>query len=136
MSAIFPSIEWLDALSSKLNEDDRYGEIARHWEGDLLFDIQPEGRLRDPVRMYLDLWHGECRGVEYLATAARLMDTKFVLRSPYNNFAAILLGKLDPMTAMLSSKLKVTGSLGYMMRNVPTVLDFVRCAREITGEIL
>ena len=136
MSAIFPSAEWLTALCSKLNADDRYGEIARHWEGDLIFDIEPEGRLNEPVRMYLDLWHGQCRRVEYLSSVAGGGDTKFVLRAPYNDFAAILLGKLDPMTAMLTSKLKVTGSLGYMMRNVPTVLDFVRCAREITSEIL
>jgi hypothetical protein len=30
----------------------------------------------------------------------------------------------------------VKGSMAYMMRNVPTVLDFVRCAREVTTEIL
>jgi len=136
VSAIFPSAEWLEALCSKLNSDDHYGEIARHWEGDLIFDIEPEGHLQEPIRMYLDLWHGKCRRVQYLAAAAHAEETRFVLRSPYNHFAAILLGKLDPMTAMLTSRLKVTGSLGYMMRNVPTVLDFVRCAREITNDVL
>ncbi len=136
MSAIFPSPQWLDTLCEKLNNDARYNQIARHWEGDLIFDIEPDGRLREGIRMYLDLWHGQCRRVEYLPVGALAAPSKFVLRSPYNNFASILLGQLDPMTAMLSSKLKVTGSLGYMMRNVPTVLDFVRCAREITGEIL
>jgi putative sterol carrier protein len=40
------------------------------------------------------------------------------------------------MTAMMTSKLKVKGSMGYMMRNVPTVLDFVRVAQEVTTEIL
>jgi putative sterol carrier protein len=135
VSAMFPSAEWLNALCSKLNEDRHYGEIARQWEGDLLFDIEPAGNLSEPVRMYLDLWHGTCRGVEYLATDLPHTGTRFVLKSQYSNFAAILLGKLDPMTAMLTSKLKVTGSLGYMMRNVPTVLDFVRCAREITSQI-
>jgi hypothetical protein len=30
----------------------------------------------------------------------------------------------------------VKGNMGYMMRNVPTVLDFVRCAQEVTTEIL
>ncbi len=136
MSAIFPSPEWLQALCDKLNEDERYNQIASRWEGDLVFEIEPEGRLRERVRMYLDLWHGQCRRVEYLSPEGPLAESKFVLRSPYNNFASILLGRLDPMTAMLSSKLKVTGSLGYMMRNVPTVLDFVRCAREITSDIL
>ncbi len=136
MSAIFPSSNWLDALCAKLNEDSHYGQIARNWEGDLVFDIEPEGKLTEPIRMYLDLWHGKCRRVEYSAASAPLGTPKFVLRAPYTNFTAILLGKTDPMTAMLTSKLKVTGSLGYMMRNVPTVLDFVRCAREITAEIL
>jgi putative sterol carrier protein len=136
MTAPFPSAAWLDALCEKLNTDDRYGQIARNWEGDLAFDITPDARLQYPVLMYLDLWHGQCRAVEYNAAPESNPAVKFVLRSPYSNFAAILLGKLDPMTAMLTSKLRVEGSLGYMMRNVPTVLDFVRCAREITADVL
>ena len=43
---------------------------------------------------------------------------------------------MNPMTAMMTMKLKVQGSMGYMMRNVPTVLDFVRVASEATEEIL
>ncbi len=136
MSVKFPSAEWLDALQTKLNGDVRYSEIAKNWEGDLLFDIQPAGSLAQPLLMYLDLWHGKCRAVEYSPDAAKYPKPTFILRSPYNNFTSILLGKLDPMTAMMTSKLKVEGSLGYMMRNVPTVLDFVRCCREVTTEIL
>lgn len=60
----------------------------------------------------------------------------FTLKSSYDNFVSILQGKLDPTTAMLTNKLRVKGNMGYMMRNIPTVLDFVRCAREVTGEIL
>jgi putative sterol carrier protein len=36
---------------------------------------------------------------------------------------------------MLTRKLKVKGNMAVMMRNVPVVLDFVRCAREVTDEI-
>lgn len=136
MTIIFPSAEWLNALHEKLNNDAHYNQIAKNWEGDLLFDIQPVGNLEKALTMYLDLWHGKCRNVEYAPEPAKYSKPTFILRSPYNNFTAILLGKLDPMTAMMTSKLKVEGSLGYMMRNVPTVLDFVRCAREITTEIL
>ena len=136
MPIIFPSAEWLNALQEKLNQDPRYSQIARGWEGDLIFDIQPAGSLPEPLVMYLDLWHGKCRGVEYAVELTKHPKPTFILRSPYDNFTAILLGKLDPMTAMLTSKLRVAGSMAYMMRNVPTVLDFVRCAREVTTEIM
>ena len=136
MPVTFPSAEWLSALQQKLNSDSRYNEIAKKWEGDLLFDIQPAGNLHEPLTMYLDLWHGTCRSVEYAPDPAKHAKPTFVLGSGYDNFTSILLGKLDPMTAMMTNRLKIVGSLGYMMRNVPTVLDFVRCAREITTEIL
>jgi putative sterol carrier protein len=136
MPARFPSADWLNALQGKLNSDARYNEVARNWEGDLIFDIQPGGNLAKAVTMYLDLWHGGCRNVDYAEAAPMERTARFILRSHYENFTAILLGRMDAMTAMMKSRLKVEGSLGYMMRDVPTVLDFVRCAREITTEIL
>jgi len=36
----------------------------------------------------------------------------------------------------MTRKLVVQGNMAVMMRSVPTVLDFVRCTREITTEIL
>lgn len=57
MSAIFPSQEWLKELESKLNSDEKYRGIAKDWEGDLLFNIEPEGNLKEP-RFYLDLGMG------------------------------------------------------------------------------
>jgi putative sterol carrier protein len=58
------------------------------------------------------------------------------LTANYDDIKDIVTGKLSPMTAMMTMKLKVKGNMGYMMRNVPTVLDFVRCMQEVTTEIL
>ena len=136
MAAIFPSVEWLQDLEAKLNSDERYGEIAKTWEGDLFFYIEPEGNLKEQLTFYLDLWHGKCRKVEFKPQADSYPNPVFTMSASYNNITAVLTGKLNPMTAMMTSKLKVKGSMGYMMRNVPTVLDFVRVAQEVTKEIL
>ena len=136
MSATFPSIEWLQGLEEKLNSDEKYAQIAKNWEGDLLFLIEPEGNLDEQLTFYLDLWHGVCRAVDYNPDPEKYPEPVFKLNATYNNITAVLTGKLDPMTAMMTNKLKVKGSLGYMMRNVPTVLDFVRCAREVTTKIV
>ena len=136
MAAIFPSEAWLQGLEAKLNSDPRYREIAKNWEGDVFFSIEPEGNLKERLTFYLDLWHGTCRKVEYEPAVNSYPNPAFTLSASYHNITSILTGKLNPMTAMMTSKLRVKGSMGYMMRNVPTVLDFVRCAQEVTTEVL
>ncbi len=135
MGAKFPSPEWLQSLAEKLNSDARYAEIAKKWEGDMIIVVQPAGILKEQLYFYLDLWHGTCRKAEMLPSTG---DHKpaFLLTANYENITRILTGTLDPMQAMMTRKLLVQGSMAYMMRNVPVVLDFVRCAREVTTEIL
>ena len=135
MTAVFPSEAWLKGLETKLNSDQRYAEIAKNWEGDLFFYIEPDGNLKEQITFYLDLWHGRCRAVEYNPQPESHLNPKFTLTSSYKNISSVLSGNLNPVTAMMTSKLKVKGSMGYMIRNVPTVLDFVRCAQEVTAEI-
>jgi putative sterol carrier protein len=135
MTAIFPSAEWLAALQSKLNSDERYAHIARAWEGDLFFFISPSEALTEELTFYLDLWHGKCRSVSYAPAPADHPKPTFTLRASYSDIKEILTGRLSPMTAMMTNRLRVQGNLGYMMRNVPTVLDFVRCATEVTSDI-
>jgi len=135
MEVIFPTPEWLAALEVKLNSDEHYARVASKWEGDMYFVIEPDGNLKEQIIFYLDLWHGKCRGTEVVSNL-NLHSPAFVLRAGYVNFAKVLKGDLDPMQAMLTRKLEVKGNMAVMMRNVPTVLDFVRCAREVTSRIL
>lgn len=136
MTATFPSQEWLTGLEEKLNTDEQYAGVAKSWEGDLFFRIEPEGNLKEPLTFYLDLWHGKCRKSVYNADPVEYPKPAFTLSATYNNITAILSGKMNPMTAMMTMKLKVQGNMGYMMRNVPVVLDFVRVASSATAEIM
>mgnify|MGYP002713144997 FL=1 len=135
MSAVFPSLEWLQALEEKLNNDEKYAQVAKKWEGDMACVLEADGRLSEKKILYLDLWHGKCREVAELSDIAE-KDPAFVLTASYTNFLRVLQGDLDPMQAMLTRKLGVKGNMAVMMRNVPTVLDFVRCAKEVTNEAL
>jgi putative sterol carrier protein len=135
MVFLFPSNDWLQALKKNLNSDEKYAQIAHKWEGDIMFRIEPEGPISESVYFYLDLWHGKCREA-YPIEQEQIPSLKpaYTLTATYNNFVNLLKGHLDPMQAMITRKLKVQGSMAYMMRNVPVVLDFVRCAQEIETE--
>ncbi|MBL7162415.1 MAG: SCP2 sterol-binding domain-containing protein [Anaerolineales bacterium] len=137
MAYIFPSDEWLQAFNDKLNSDEKYARIAKKWEGDIMFNIEPDGPLTRPMKLYLDLWHGECRKAFIVDEEQESeLNPAFVLSAPYVNFARIIKSELDPMQAMITRKLRVKGSMAYMMRNIPVVLDFVRCAQEVETELL
>jgi len=133
MAYLFPSPEWLQALKDKLNNDEKYAQTAQKWEGEIVFFIEAGGPIQEAMIFYTDLWHGKCRDAFTVDNEARLKELApaYILTAPYQSFVRVLKGQLDPMQAMITRKLKVQGSMGYMMRNVPTVLEFVRCAKEI-----
>ncbi|MBN1668780.1 MAG: SCP2 sterol-binding domain-containing protein [Anaerolineales bacterium] len=137
MAYKFPSEAWLLALKDVLNQDQQYARIARNWEGDMMFHVEAGGPLLAPVEMYLDLWHGQCRrAFEVTPENREGLEPAFILSASYENLKRVLKGELDPMQAMISRKLKVQGSMAYMMRNVPTVLEFVRCAKAVPADFI
>jgi len=135
MAGVFPSAEWLQAVEEKLNSDEKYARVARNWEGDMNFIIEPGGPLKERVAIYLDLWHGACRSAHIVA-GETLPEARFTLQARYDNYVQVLQGRVDPIQAMLMRKLSVKGNMTYIMRNVPVVLDFVRCLREVTDDFL
>jgi putative sterol carrier protein len=139
MAYSFPSEEYVQAVMDVLNQDQQYAQIARNWEGDLVFVIEPDKGVESqdlPMLLYFDLWHGKCREVRVIdPEVEEVPDAAFTLTAPQANYLKILRGELDPMQAMITRRLKVEGSMAYMLRNVPTVLDFVRCCSSVEIEI-
>ena len=135
MPGRFPEISWVEGLEEQLNNDQDYARIAKNWEGDLLFIIEPDETLDEMVVIYLDLWRGTCRGTGFYSSPPP-QKTAYRFRGSYSNFSRILIGEWPPMQALLTRKLQVTGSMTYLARNLPTVLEFVRCCQENTSSIL
>jgi putative sterol carrier protein len=129
--AEFLTEKWIQSFQDKLNTDSQYAEIAKNWEGDIIMIINPGGTLEEPVVIYVDLWHGKCRQAFFVKEGSG-QQAALTLKGDYDDFLRILLGELNPMQALLTRKLNVQGNMGLLMRNVPTVLDFVRCAQEVT----
>lgn len=133
----FPSEEWLLALKDVLNNDPRYAKVAAHWEGDMVVVIEMDEGDADAEEFhifYLDLWHGRCREVCVIQPGEEVPDAAFSMSGKIEHILRIFRGDLDPMQAMLTRRLHVRGDMAYMLRNVPTVLEFVRCCRQVEIE--
>ncbi len=130
--AVFPSPEWMQATKEKLNSDEIYSQIARNWEGDLRVILEPDGPLTETRWLYWDLWHGKCRDA-YLEDQASTRQPALVIIAPYGNFRKVLSGEVGVMQALMGRFVTIKGSMILIMRNVPTVMDFVRCCQEATS---
>jgi putative sterol carrier protein len=130
-TAIFPTQEWLLATKEKMNSDENYAQIAKNWEGDLRIILEPEGALKESVWLYWDLWHGKCRDA-YVEDQNSTQTPALIIKAPYGNFVKILSGEVKVMQALMGRMLSVRGSMLLIMRNVPTVVDFVRCCQQVT----
>lgn len=134
--AVFPTQEWMQATFDRINSDPEYARVAQKWEGDLRLILEPDETLHETVWLYWDFWHGACREAFVEDQASSTKKPAFVLNAPYKNFVKILSGEVGPMQALMTRMLGVKGSFAYFMRNVPTILNFVKCAQDVTHKWL
>jgi putative sterol carrier protein len=130
MSYLFPSPEWVTAFKDALNASEAYKVSAAKWEGDFYFVISAGEGLKEPVKFYLDLWHGECREA-YIVEGDDDKKPEFVIEGKLSTYKQVFSHKLDPIRALVSRKLKLKGNLGKIMRSVKATLDLVNAAASV-----
>jgi putative sterol carrier protein len=129
--AKFPSAEWMQAIKDKLNTDEQYARIAKKWEGDMRIILEPDNSLKESMWLYFDLWHGKCRDA-FIEDQSSSRTPALILKAPYGNIIKVLSGEVGVMQALMTRMVAVRANMALIMRNVPTVLDFVRCCHDVT----
>ncbi|MFQ5577580.1 MAG: SCP2 sterol-binding domain-containing protein [Anaerolineae bacterium] len=123
----FATDAWIKQLHQELNTSEAYAEAAKNWEGDLYFVVEAQGStLAEDTYLYMDLWHGKSRQARLVKNPNELTP-EFVFRGSVKTFKEIIDDGLDPIKAMLTRKLKLTGNMAKIMRNVKAANELVRC---------
>jgi putative sterol carrier protein len=128
MALAFPSDDWVKALMEDLNVSQNYLDAAKNWEGDFYFIIEPGGTMKEPVTLYMDLWHGKCRAAFELDGVPQ--QPVFRLSGPVATWKKVMTKQLDPMQALMTGQLRLTGNMAMIMRNVRAAKELVEsCTR-------
>lgn len=129
----FGSAEWIQALQNDLNSSQAYEEAAKTWEGDFYFIVDPEGALKEPMYLYMDLWHGKCREA-YVVTDKNAKNPAFVMSGPYSKWKKVVTAQLDPIQALMTGQLKLKGNMVMVMKSVKAAQEIIRSCTRIDTE--
>lgn len=126
----FATDAWVKQLRAECNNSPTYREAAKNWEGDFLFIIEADGQEQEPVYMYMDLYHGQCRRAFIVNNHADL-NPEFRISGPLRVWQAITQKEMDPIKALLTRQLTVKGNLPKIMRNVRAANELVNCTTRV-----
>ena len=127
---VFPSEEWVMEFWELLKVNHAYKEAAKTWEGDFFFEVVADGEvLTEDMKLYLDLWHGECR----LARMAEPDDNpEFIYSGTLANWKRLIAGEIDPIKGLMSRKFKLpVGDMGKIMRATKAAAELVATAQKV-----
>jgi len=126
----FPSDEWINALSDKLNASESYLRSAKDWEGDFIFVAEPDDAYPDTAYLHLQLYHGSSAGAAQVYPDD-MPETEFIINAPYSTWRKVIDGKLDPIQGMMTGQLKLQGDLMKVMRYPKAAQEIVSCCAKI-----
>jgi putative sterol carrier protein len=133
MNIPFGSDEWIKTLMVKVNESEAYRSAAKTWEGDFYFIVEPEGSVTEPVIMYMDLWHGDCRDA-FIVEDESVKNPEFRINASVGAWKQVITKQLDPIQALMTRRLKLKGNMMKIMRAVKAAQELVNCCTQVPTE--
>lgn len=118
---LFLSPEWVAQVKDAINADEKYYKAAKHLSDCMSFKIlgaHPASGGRDVTYFYLGLKKGRC-----VETAVEERKAAFYLTGKYEDWKAVLDGKLDVIPAIVKGKIKMKGNMLHVIKNaIPTTM--------------
>ncbi len=130
MGVKFPSEEWIQELCARLNASESYAQAAATWEGDQIFVILPDDSHPETTYYYINLQHGKASDARQLHSLDE-QKALFTSSAPFGIWRKVLEGRLDPIQAMFSNKIKLVGSMAAVQRTPKATYELVKVAASI-----
>ncbi|MFQ5594339.1 MAG: SCP2 sterol-binding domain-containing protein [Anaerolineae bacterium] len=126
----FGTTEWLEALMNELNASAVYARAASNWEGDFYFIVTPEGDLREPMYLYMDLWHGKCRGARVVDDPSEETPV-FRMKATPRIWKKVVTKQLDPIQGLMTRQIRLQGNMMKIMSSVKAAQELVECVTRV-----
>lgn len=123
--------EWAAEFRSVINADATYREAAGKWVWTVAFVLNATPVLRAPndVAAEFSLEGGNCTAARVIP--ATEVSANFVLRADYGVWRSMAHGTLDPVLAVASRQIKLTGPVTELLFHANAARALVACAQRV-----
>jgi len=128
--------DWARAWREEIAASEAYRSAAASWEGAMVFAMTADEACGVPGerRVYLDLWHGDCRDAR-AAAEEDFTAAAYVLTGAPAVWREVLEGGLEPLLAVMSGKLRLArGSVARLLPYVRAAKELLAAARRVPTE--
>ena len=116
MSVLFPSKEWAKQFVESVNAEPEFANNIV-LNGGVIINIQSEeGLLDDDFPLFLQIDQGKIVNYAVLNKLDEV-DSTFILRAKYSVWKKVVLAELAITVALVSKRIKVSGSLKELLKN-------------------
>jgi putative sterol carrier protein len=125
--------EWARACCERINTHEGYRAAGAAWTDAVVLVMSADAAHGVPTdrAFWLDLHAGTCRGTR-AATAHDLDTAPFVLGAGPAAWEQILSGRLDPVTALMTGRMRLArGGLFALAKHAGAAKELVRAAGEV-----
>ncbi len=130
---LFATNDWIKQLGNECNKSQAYQEAAKNWEGDVYFIVEPDEQGQEPIYMYMDLYHGQCRQA-FVPENCEAFEPEFQVRGRMKIWRAITEKKMDPIKALVTRQLSLRGNMAKIMKNARAAHELVNCTTKVVTE--
>ena len=133
MGILVGSDEWVSALKDEVNKSDAYREASLTWEDDFYFIVDKGASITEEIRIYLDLWHGECRDA-FSVSDPGAKTPSFEVSGPIDIWKKVVNKELNPVKAIMTRQLKLKGNMLKILKAPKSAVELVECVTRIDTE--
>lgn len=130
---VFPSEAWVADWTSRCNTSDTYRAAARGWDGVVGLEISEggDGFLSRPLYIRLCAEDGCWSSCELGADPALAENATFRLKAPYLTWKRLVRQELEPLTAIITGRVRVEGRLSELL----TWTESLRVMTRLAGQV-
>lgn len=141
MAILFGTDEWLDCFMERLNEDEKYSELAKDYEGALIFRCYADPKVHEILAkdrvFYFDPYKGAIREWRVVEAGDEAPAAKYELEGAYAAWKDVATGKVEIKKAVLMTRqIKVKGKISDLVKNITAAERIIEVLKDMRGEFV